>query len=201
MGLFTKFFISLFLLSGAAFAQLPFSVGVKAGVPITDGFSKTEIAPDMFSYSDSTNYIIGPTVELRLPFHLSVEADALYRRLNVTTSTNPSGSTVTAKTSSDYSSWEFPILAKYHFQFPVVTPYLELGPSFRTTASRIDNLSNNGVTVGAGADVKALFLRISPEFRYTHWSSDSEPASSFLLAPTTVSSKQDQVEFLVGFSF
>jgi hypothetical protein len=201
MGLFTKFFISLFLLSGAAFAQLPFSVGVKAGVPITDGFSKTEIAPNIFSYSDSTNYIIGPTVELRLPFHLSVEADALYRPLNVTTSTNPSGSTVTAKTSSDYSSWEFPILAKYHFPFPIVTPYLEAGPSFRTTASRIDNLSNNGVTVGAGADVKALFLRISPEFRYTHWSSDSEPASSFLLAPTTVSSKQDQVEFLVGFSF
>lgn len=108
---------------------------------------------------------------------------------------------MTAKTSSDYSSWEFPVLAKYHFQFPVVTPYLEAGPSFRTTASRIDNLSNNGVTVGAGADIKALFLRISPEFRYTHWGSDSKTALTSIVTQPPLSSKQDQLEFLVGFSF
>src|SRR6185312_6856249 len=101
----------------------------------------------------------------------------------------------------DYSSWEFPILAKYRFGFPIVHPYIEAGPSFRATS--ISNLSNNGVTVGAGVEVQALLLRIAPEFRYTHWSSDSKTApTSFLLGTLTpFSSKQDQVEFLVGFSF
>jgi len=143
---------------------------------------------------------VGPMIELRLPFHLAVEADALYRPLNVTTTTT-NGATVTASASSDYSSWEFPILAKYRFGFPIVHPYIEAGPSFRTTSSSISNLSNNGVTVGAGVEVHALLLRIAPEFRYTHWSSDSKTALTGLVTQTPFSSKQDQVEFLVGFSF
>ena len=201
MGLFSKLSLSLLFLSVGAFAQLPFGLGIKAGVPVTDGFSKTELAPNSFASFGSKNYIVGPMVELRLPFHLAVEADALYRPLNVTTSTI-NGTTVTATTSSDYSSWEFPILAKYRFGFPIVHPYLEAGPSFRTTANSISNLSNNGVTLGAGVEVQALLLRVAPEFRYTHWSSDSRPAPSSLLGGLTpFSSKQDQVEFLVGFSF
>jgi hypothetical protein len=200
MGLFSKLSLSLLLLSAGAFAQLPFGVGVKAGVPLTDGFSKTQLAPNSFASSDSKNYIVGPMVELRLPFHLAVEADALYRPLNVTTTTT-NGTTVTATTSSDFSSWEFPILAKYRFGFPVVHPYIEAGPSFRTTANTISNLSNNGVTLGAGVEVNALLLRIAPEFRYTHWSSDSKSALTGLVTQTPFSSKQDQVEFLVGFSF
>src|SRR6185437_1499603 len=58
MGLFSKLSLSLLFLSAAAFAQLPFGVGVKAGVPITDGFSKTQLAPNSFASSDSKNYII-----------------------------------------------------------------------------------------------------------------------------------------------
>jgi hypothetical protein len=200
MGLFSKLSLSLLFLSAGAFAQLPFGLGIKAGVPITDGFSKTQLDPSTYAASNSRNYIVGPMVELRLPFHLAVEADALYRPLNVTTTTT-NGTTVTASASSDYSSWEFPILAKYRFGFPIVHPYIEAGPSFRTTSSSISNLSNNGVTVGAGVEVQALLLRIAPEFRYTHWSSDSKTALTGLVTQTPFSSKQDQVEFLVGFSF
>ena len=38
-------------------------------------------------FSASKNYVVGPMVELNLPFGLAVEADALYRPLNVTTET------------------------------------------------------------------------------------------------------------------
>jgi hypothetical protein len=40
-------------------------------------------------------------------------------------------------------------------------------------------------------------IHVAPEFRYTHWSADSTPAAG----QTYIQSKQDQVEFLVGFSF
>jgi outer membrane protein with beta-barrel domain len=196
MRVFPKLCLFLFIASVGAFAQLPFSVGVKVGVPLTDAFNKTTFGPDFTEYSDSKNYIVGPMVELKLPFHLSVEADALYRPLNLTAS-SPAG-----KTSSDYSSWEFPILAKFHFSFPIVKPYFEAGPSFRATSDKIGHLSNNGITVGVGADVKAILIRVSPEFRYTHWASDSFPDVIPLALPTTyIASKQDQVEFLVGLSF
>jgi hypothetical protein len=195
MHLLPKLGMSLFMLSAAGFAQLPFfSVGVKAGLPVTDAFS-TQTVINTKAFSDSKNYIIGPTVELKLPFHFSVEADALYRPLNMTTQlTTPA---VSSKSSVDFSSWEFPVLGKYHLgSAPFVTPYIEAGPSFRTVSGDIKYLSNDGVTVGAGADVRALILRISPEFRYTHWGKDS----SGRLA-TTAASKQNQLEFLVGFSF
>lgn len=129
-------------------------------------------------------------VELKLPFNLSVEADGLYRPYNAT------GSAGTITFNNTYSVWEFPVLAKYRFAFPIVKPYIEAGPSFRTGASAINHfISNNGFTVGGGVDVHAL-LHISPEFRYTHWGSDSSGTNPF-----TFQSNQNQVEFLVGFSF
>ncbi len=190
MRLFSKLSLSILFSSAACFAQFPISIGVKAGVPLTDSFNTTTLGNDVTGYTSSKNYIVGPMAELKLPFHLSVEADALYRPLNLTI--NNSG----VISGSNHANWEFPILAKYHFSFPIVKPYLEAGPSFRTTSS-INYLSNNGVTFGAGVDVHALILRISPEFRYTHWSSDSSP----VVGNPYISSKQDQAEFLVGFSF
>jgi hypothetical protein len=197
------------LTATSAFAQFPLSFGVKAGVPITDAFSRTVIstthlgngtAIPLYGYSDSRNFIVGPTIELRLPLHLSVEADALYRPLNATREfviSNTGSTVISGMKSTNYPSWEFPIVAKAHVGFPIIKPYLEAGPSFRTTASAIGYLSGKGVTVGVGADVKALFLRVSPEFRYTHWGTDSKSDPNQL----TIVSRKGQVEFLVGFSF
>jgi hypothetical protein len=184
----------LFLSTGA-FAQLPIGVGVKAGVPITDSISATQLTSSIFTSPDSKNYIVGPMVELRLPFHLAVEADALYRPLNVAVRTG-----TTTISSTNYSTWEFPVLAKYRFSFPIVHPYLEVGPSWRSTANNISNFSGTGITFGAGVEVQALLLRVAPEFRYTHWGADSGSAVAGL-TQGPFASKQDQVEFLVGFSF
>ena len=58
-----------------------FEFGVKGGWPLTAAF------PALSAYSgtgssNSTGFVIGPTVELRLPFGLGVEGDALYRRVD-----------------------------------------------------------------------------------------------------------------------
>ncbi len=186
----------LSLTASSSFAGQLFSVGVKAGVPFTDAFNNDAygIPPGTFhSYSGSVGYLIGPMGEIHLPLGLSVEADALYRPLNLTV-TGPVGVSVN---NSSYSSWEFPILAKWRFPIPLLKPYIEGGPSFRAVGGRAGNyLSNDGITFGLGIELRIARLRIGPELRYTHWGSDSSGASS-----NGISSNQNQGEFLVGFSF
>ena len=193
---------ALVVFSTASFAQFlgPVSIGVKAGVPITDAFSNTTLSPSQNLYSNSANYIIGPTVELRLPHRLSVEFDALYRPLTFGTSTATiaNGTPVLSRTSTTLSNWEFPLMFKYHFQAEhYVKPYVEVGPSFRTSASQLSYLGTTGVSAGVGADLRVPLVRLSPEFRYTHWSGDG--AQTISTVPVT--SRQDQVEFLFGISF
>jgi hypothetical protein len=148
--------IALVLLLPAlpGFAQNWISVGVKAGVPLTDAFADRTfnftaariqtpfglpptIEEETFrTYSGSRNFLIGPTLELQLPLGLSVETDALYRRLsvNILETTSLSGFANflldTVALSSRINSWEFPVLAKYRLPFPVVKPYLEAGRVF-----------------------------------------------------------------------
>ena len=197
------FAISIFLLAQVAFAQ-PFSFGIRGGVPFTGAFSDLTTTSGSESdrlYSRSNEYLIGPMVELHLPFGLSVEADALYHPMDLTQAINDGTSTFA--TSTKINSWEFPILAKYHFlPFPIVKPYIEAGPSFRATGSAVSNyFSKAGLTIGAGVEVKLFRLHIEPELRYIHWGADA----NLTYGPTPVSnlaaSNVNQVEFLVGIAF
>ncbi|HTR38761.1 MAG TPA: hypothetical protein VMH80_22800 [Bryobacteraceae bacterium] len=194
--------LSLFALLGpAAWGQSLVSFGIKGGVPLNDAFSdRTFLGVDTFThtFSDSKNYVIGPTAELRLPLGFSVEADALYRPLSlVSENTIVSGST-TVRSATDISAWEFPILGKYHFlHTPIVKPYVEAGPIFRALGSSGSYLSNSGFAMGAGVDVKVLVVRLEPEIRYSRWGGDAAAGPGFFTAP----SNQNQAEFLIGISF
>jgi hypothetical protein len=197
MRLSTKLVICVLCFASFAFAERPFSIGVKGGVPLSNAFSLSQFTSGtafqpITSFSDSKNYIVGGFVELRLPLSISVEGNALYRPLNVTTQ---SGSTTIS--SEDYSSWEFPILAKFHLPLPIVKPFIAVGPSFRTASSSLGDISKAGIAGGVGADIKIVVLQLSPQFLYTHWGNSTQPTSA-LNIPL---SKQDQVEFLVGLSF
>jgi hypothetical protein len=191
------------VVSSAAWAQ-PFSVGIVAGVPLTDGLSNvTQPAVDLISrtYSDSKLYIIGAMAEVRLPLGIAIEADGLYRPINSSMSLQILPGPV-YHYSENVATWEFPILAKYRFPLPGVKtfakPFVELGPSFRTTGHGLSWLSGKGFTAGAGVELKAFKFRIAPELRYTHWGSDAPPSPAVGFLPP---SNQDQAEFLVGFSF
>jgi opacity protein-like surface antigen len=208
----------LFLLlfgATAAFSQ-PFSFGVKAGVPLTD-FLSTVQSPNFGFNSNTKRYIVGPTVELRLPFGLGIELDALYRRLDYTSSGNLVDVFISGSTTGN--AWEFPLLAKYRFPSKVVRPYVDAGVAWdtlsgltqtitqtvfpkRTTTTTTSNpaeLNKNTVTgfvTGAGLDVKVLFIHLSPEIRYTRWGSQH-----FLSSNGGLQSNQNQAEFLLGITF
>jgi hypothetical protein len=179
-----------------------FSFGIKGGFPLIDPlsdgtFNSVDVVTHVFSASK--NYVVGPMVELNLPFGLAVEADALYRPLNLTTEAQIVSSSLASRVSVDVNSMEFPILLKAHFlHTPIVKPYVEAGPIFRYVLSKVQYVSNTGFALGAGVDFKLPLLRIGPELRYSHWGSDSaSPALNVSLPP----SNKNQVEFLIGLSF
>lgn len=195
-----RVFVLLACSLGAGFsAEHILSFGVKGGVPFTDivqdkTFTSVDVVTHVFS--NSKNYAIGPMVELNLPFGFSVEADALYRPLNLTTDTTVIPRPLT-HISEDIHSAEFPILGKYRFlHTPVLKPYVEAGPIFRYVAARASYLSNAGFAIGGGVELKLLLLKLSPEIRFSRWGSDA--ATSLVNAPP---SNLNQAEFLIGLSF
>jgi hypothetical protein len=205
--------VLLFLLGSISVFAQPFSAGIKGGVPLTDFLNAA--GNGVFNYTAPTQrYIIGGVAEVRLPLGLGVEFDALYRRLGY----SGSGNLVDVFTASatTANNWEFPLLLKYRFHFPVVRPYLDAGVAWDTLAglkqtitgvSRLDLSSTSspselkknttmGFVVGGGVDIHAIFLHISPEIRFTRWNSAQISDAAGLLH-----SNLNQAEFLVGFTF
>ena len=187
-----KFLLPIALIAPVVLAQ-PISIGVRGGVPFTGGFKNFTEPGIAFVQIDSTSklYIVGPMVELHLPLGLSVEADALYHPIQQTVTV---GNIVSS--SENIALWEFPVLAKYHFPFPVIKPLIEAGPSFRHV--RFDYFSNAGFTFGAGVEIKLGHLRIEPEIRYTRWGGDAAPGRG---VGFNSPSQLNQAAFLVGLTF
>jgi opacity protein-like surface antigen len=203
------------LMAGVGLAG-PLSVGIRGGIPLTDFFDN--VNNGNFVLTSTTNrYIIGPTVELRLPAGFGVECDALYRHLNYSSSFNAVDVFTNNRTTGN--AWEFPLLAKYRLATPLVKPYVDAGVAFdtlsglkqtivstlapnrqtTTTTSNPRELSKGtttGFVIGFGVDIKAIVLHVSPEFRYTRWGS-----SHFTIPNGSALSNQNQAEFLVGFTF
>jgi opacity protein-like surface antigen len=180
-------------------------------------FLSTVQSPNFGFNSNTKRYIVGPTVELRLPFGLGIELDALYRRLDYTSSTNLIDVFISGNTTGN--AWEFPLLAKYRFPSKVLRPYVDAGVAWdtlsgltqtvtqtlfptRTTTTTNSNpaeLNKNtvmGFVTGAGLDVKVLLIHLSPEIRYTRWG-----AQHFLSSNGGLQSNQNQAEFLLGITF
>jgi len=215
-----KTFLTLlvfFVLGGmSANAQLPVGVGLKVGTPFNDAYN---VASSMISGSTIQNayssnakaFLIGPMVELRLPFSIAIEADALYRSVGfrrmptltgVISPVPPTGPLSTATTVNiDANAWEFPILLKYKMKgIPLVKPYVGAGLSFKHITGddvlELTHRTSTGVVLEGGLEFKLLLLRISPEIRYTGYTVRSFEAPQGLLQ-----TNKNQLAFLVGFSF
>jgi len=202
--------VLLFLLGSISVFAQPFSAGIKGGVPLTDFLNAA--SSGTFNYRAPTQrYIIGGVAELRLPLGIGVEFDALYRRLHYTGSGNLVDVLTTINGTAN--NWEFPLLLKYRFHFPVVRPYLDAGVAWDTltglkqTVSQVSpvalpgasDLKKNttmGVVLGAGVDIHAIVVHISPEIRFTRWNAAQIGDTAGLL-----SSNLNQAEFLVGITF
>lgn len=149
------------------FGQLgPVSIGVKGGIPFSDA---SGVRPDSgcsvvgcgsFNFSSETKrYTLGPTVELRLPFGLAFEADALYSRLSYDTFRFASSSFIfdgvqyfdhdSTFTSIKFERWQFPMLVKWRYGKRRARPFVDGGISVdhisgidgRTTLITYDSFS------------------------------------------------------------
>src|SRR6476661_3389813 len=99
-----RFSLTILLFSIPCFSQ-PVSVGLKAAARVTSDV-------DGDAASESKLYLVGPMVDVALPYHFSFEADALYSRFGYTSTTyGLLGDSFTERVRAN--SWEFPLLAKY----------------------------------------------------------------------------------------
>ena len=187
---------SLFLGGSALFAQ-NIGIGIRAGVPLTDAFDATRSAVRGFD-NIPKRYIIGPTLEVRLPLRLGFNIDLLYRRLAYD-QIEVNGVTFTHTA----NSFEIPVMLRYRFGADNLRPFVAGGVTFNkiTTDAVRDPVefvksSSTGVVLGAGVELKAI-LRFTPEFRYTRRGAENfRDAVGGLLK-----SNKDQIEFLVGLTF
>lgn len=172
-----KFLFASFLLSAAILPAQSIGVGVKGGVPLTDTFKTVNLGRQAIAEG---NWIFGPMFELRLPAGLGVEFDTLYRRSTV-------------KDGPQVGSWEFPLLGKLRLPGVILRPTLGAGVMFQRLADITSFDNRKGFVMSAGVEVKAPFVRIAPELRYTRFSEKR--------AGTNILNGSNQVDVLIGLTF
>lgn len=222
-------YVLLFTISAAATFAQPVSFGIKAGVPLTNLLYATSYTPGiLFSqYTSMTSlYIVGPAVEVRLPFGLAIEVDALYRHLNYTNSFVSCflcGLASEGMTRTTAGDWQFPLVVKYRFRTKRVRPYVEIGvageiltnlaqtgftqsvnisgvisPPMNAATSTPAELNNRAVAgFVTGAGVDIHLL-------FLHFSPEiryTRWGAQQFASPPDLSSNQNQVEFLLGITF
>jgi hypothetical protein len=146
-------------------------------------------------YSDRRGFIAGLSVEVDLGSGLSLEGNALHRRLQLKLRSIFPDATIQQGNPSEIGTWEWPVLMKYRMPaVRSVRPFLEAGPSFRTRHNPAPSEpSQIGGTVGAGAEIRAGRFRVSPAIRYTRWQYDGDYPR--------IATKRDQIEFVTGISY
>lgn len=175
------------LASGSLSAQI---LGFGLGVGIKGGWAPTDVAKSnspLINLQSSSNYIVGPVAELRIPFGFALEVDGLYHHADYggrTTSGGPAYGKV--------SSWEIPYMAKFRLPIPLLKPFLLAGGSYRTFTNSQAKASNNGFVTGLGLELRVSRFRASAEGRYIRW---GESPHGLVVFP------QDQTEILFGITF
>jgi hypothetical protein len=180
--------------AGSLFAQhldFGFDFGVKGGVPFTDVLEAAGVinAP-ITSFQRSSDYLIGPVAELRIPFGFAIEVDGIYRGAEYHLTTNDITTTIGAH------SWEIPYLAKFRFPIPLLKPFISGGGAYRTFTDLPSNLvtpTHNAFVLAGGVELRISRLRLSGEGRWLHWNS---PPSTNAVRLT-----QNQGEVLFGLVF
>ena len=196
------------MFSVQAIAAGPFEFGVKIGVPFTDVLNAKN-NPNTLINTDTQRYTVGGSIEVKLPLRFSVEGDVLYQSFSFRSGLYGStGSVLTAFSDVDSKQFEFPILAKYRFSGGVVRPYVGAGASFRrlsdigrltnfVTGTNTGNDLGTGFVAEGGVQFKLLFLKVSPELRFTRWGVNNFQDGFGNL----IRANRNQGEFLLGISF
>ena len=209
-----RFSLAIFLLSTPCFSQTV-SVGVKAAARVTSDL-------DGDAASESKHYLVGPTVEIALPYDFSFEADALYNRAGYSSTTyGLLGESFTERMRAN--SWQFPLLTKYHFGSRRARWFVAAGYAPRIGGARFENSgytvsfpdsrlrspfrdsyeisfdTDHAVVAGGGLAFQKGRIRIAPEARYLRW---KQPLYSYYGSRGYyVALAQNEVQVLLGITF
>jgi hypothetical protein len=135
-------------------------------------------------------------LEIQLSHSISIEGDALYAPVSIAALAPPLLVLPSTPSIKTFDSWQFPVLGKYKFRAPFLSPYFEAGPTFRVASSPLNQyLASAGVTAGLGVEGSLWRIRVAPEVRFVHWGFDSPNAAPFY------SSRRNQAQFLLGLSY
>ena len=196
------------------------SFGIRGG-----GIATGALDPAAQNIAEAKRYTVGPAVEVRLPFRLALEVDALYERVGQ----RSQGCAFEACSFASVhgNALRFPALVKYRMLRGPVRPYVSGGVAYEwvrrsagtelswRTGPLVSNEvvdytihrfgvaqpaeSHAGVVAGGGVEWRAGRLRLGPEFRYTRWSGryweSSGPRGFF------TGSNPNQADILFGITF
>jgi hypothetical protein len=206
------------LLAARLTAGQEFSLGIKAGLPVS-----ALVSTSPGEHATTFHFTIGPTVELGFPHRLAFDADLLYKRfaLNFSIPSSAIAVSVPAQSRATGNRWELPLIVKYRVAKWPPRVFVELGASFnriagihgvgvcaRTSSGQefycvgnqtlfeLRHRSTKGVLIGGCLQTRLGPLRFNPEFRLTHWAD-----RNFGVRDAPVRSNLTQAELLAGFTF
>jgi len=205
MRIFFTFFITCCVCAGQSV-----TVGAIGGGRATDDVTSSAVPESRF-------YVVGAQIEVGLPHGFAVEFDGLYHRNRYIWGAGSFAGTVTQLQRGN--DWQFPMLAKYYLRVPIVKPFGLAGIAPRTVSGTIHeygdtiNLSTGaatpftgtlpagwtsslGIVVGGGMRFSIGHLQLSPQVRYTRWTSTSINTNQY--NDQGFQSAQNQVDVLVG---
>lgn len=160
----SSFLLLLSLLAGPSVAQTEKAVSVSAGFKLGAPISGPSNNNRPFASTTDGRWTGGPSLEVKLPYRLAVEIDALYRtRLFTNTALFTfSGSTHAYQFSGTTSTnaWDFPLLLKRRFQIgggaALRQPGLSVVTPVRYHNERLQLHRTTGFRPGAGFGVYEL---------------------------------------------
>lgn len=164
----------MLIISTSSFAASPIVFGGRGGASLLNDTTSNLLNRAGASAADR-NYIIGPTLGVRLPLGFSVEGDALFSRRTLSFGQIP----IVGSLGTHADSWEFPVMLKYSIGRGTIAPVLGAGVTVRhlnnfgnasTFLLSSSTTSNNvGFVAGGGFRFRAGPLNITPEVRYVRW--------------------------------
>jgi hypothetical protein len=189
----------LFLLAAGTLTG-SFSFGQSIAVGAIGGTRITDDLAGEAATSVSGRYVVGPELDIGLPFGLGIEVDALYRRLGYRLAG------FFGNTPPEHAnSWEFPMLIKCRLPFHAIKPFVETGYAPRVIYAPANYSSNaiipasHGFVIGGGVQFGIGRLTLVPAVRYTVWS--NAPVVVYFGNGPESQSSQNQVDILLGISW
>lgn len=202
-------------------SQLPVTLGLKVGVPVTDMLSAknttlfNDTQPGSFS-SATPRYEFGVSAEFHLPLHLRFEVDGLFKRGGFDSSYLYGNTGSLAYSPTRFNEWEIPGLFKYNVSLGHFRPFVDFGASLRhiSTVDQVTygpaepygvvadnspdlhNRNSFGGVAGIGFTFKKGPFELTPEARYTRWANQS-----FASNGPGLRTNLDQGDVLLGIGF